>query len=57
MKNYTNEELLAIAQKEVARRDNQKEYDRQWNAKKKWADAQYKAFALANGFVLPEYKA
>jgi hypothetical protein len=57
MENLTQEQLAEIGAKEVARRNKQHAYDAKYNGRIKWANEQYKAFALENGFELPEIPA
>lgn len=55
MSNMTNEQLIEVGKKVIANREKQKAYDRIYNGRIKWANEQYKAFAIAKGFKLPEY--
>ena len=50
----SNEQLIEIGRKVMEKREAQRLYDKKYNARIKWANEQYKAFAIAQGFELPE---
>ena len=54
IENYTDEELIEIAKKKLAKEAETKKRWAIYNKRIKWANERYKEFALENGFTLPE---
>ena len=55
MANLTDDQLIEIGKKEIARQVKQKEYDRIYLGRKKFEFEQYVKFCKENNFEMPEY--